>query len=194
MFYRRGMYTFSVQALEVQGNPKPKTPYKVSDRSSAQLPNFPISWKTSTRFALQPQRTHFNVSKQSHWSDSHLSPLAGINSNKSFSPTNSLHVFFPVPPLLLTFLYTPSVGIALEWEAQNLGNQFSVISFAKLMLACLTTHFSTEYFSACLGQIFQFNLFLYWLIDSFWSMLMALILQLAGDPWGNWIINLNTKA
>ena len=151
MFYRRDMYAFSVQALEVQGNPKPKTPYEGSNSSSAQLPNFQISWKTSIHFALQPQRTHFDVSKQSHWSDSHLSPLAGINSNKSFSPTNSLHVFFPVPPLLLTFLYTSSVGIALEWEAQNSGNQFSVISFAKLTLVCLTTHFSTEYFSGCPG-------------------------------------------
>ena len=161
MFYRRDMYALSVQALEVQGNPKPATPNKVPDSSSAQLPDFQISWKTSTHFALQPQRTHFNISKQSHWSNSNLSPLAGINSNKSFSPTNSLHIFFPVPPLLLTFLYPSSVRIALERDAQVLGNQFSVISFAKLALACLTTHFSTEYFSACLGQIFQFDLFLH---------------------------------
>lgn len=161
MFYRRDMYVFSVQALEFQGNPKPATSNKVPDSLSAQLPDFQISWKTFTHFALQPQRTHFNISKQSHWRDSYLSPLAGINSNKSFSPTNSLHAFFPVPPLLLTFLYISSVGRALEWDAQVLGNQFSVISFAKLMLACLTTHFSTEYFPACLGQTFQLDLVLH---------------------------------
>ena len=42
------MYAFSVQALEVQGNPKPKTPYEGSDSSSAQLPNFQIGKHLST--------------------------------------------------------------------------------------------------------------------------------------------------
>lgn len=89
MFYRRDMYVLSVQALEFQGNPKPATSNKVPDSLSAQLPDFQISWKTFTHFALQPQRTHFNISKQSHWRDSYLSPLAGINS-KNHSPQQTL--------------------------------------------------------------------------------------------------------